>query len=132
MRAGKLLASAIDLPKSVCIPLADIVKYLSIFGLAEVLTRVEFFLKFTEKTHMLLNANTLTNLYVSYRCYHLSVELSCREIYRNQTDYTEKGSLVWILDKTQTNFGSRMLRSWIGKPLTDIRCVVVSCSNSVS
>ena len=46
-----------------------------------------------------------------------------REIYRNQTDYTTKGSLVWILDQTSTKFGARMLRSWVGRPLVDMRCV---------
>jgi len=64
IETGKLFANAIELPKLVCTSLADAVKYLSTFGLAEVLTRVDFFLRFTEKTHMLLNANTLANLYV--------------------------------------------------------------------
>ncbi len=29
----------------------------------------------------------------------------------------KKGSLLWVLDKTQTSMGARMLRSWIVKPL---------------
>ena len=31
----------------------------------------------------------------------------------------KKGSLLWVLDKTQTAMGSRMLRSWLEKPLLD-------------
>ncbi len=31
----------------------------------------------------------------------------------------KKGTLLWVLDKTQTAMGSRMLRSWIEKPLLD-------------
>jgi len=31
----------------------------------------------------------------------------------------KKGSLLWVLDKTQTSMGSRMLRSWLEKPLLD-------------
>lgn len=50
---------------------------------------------------MLLNGNTLVNL----------------EIFRNNTDYTEKGSLFSILNHTQTPFGKRLLRKWIGRPL---------------
>ena len=52
---------------------------------------------------MLLNGNTLTSL----------------EIYHNQTDHTERGSLFWALDKTQTKFGQRQLRKWVGRPLID-------------
>ena len=29
----------------------------------------------------------------------------------------KKGSLLWVLDKTRTSMGGRLLRSWIGKPL---------------
>ena len=52
---------------------------------------------------MLLSANTLSNL----------------EIYRNQTDFSPKGSLLWLMDHTQTKMGKRLLRDWIGRPLVD-------------
>ena len=32
----------------------------------------------------------------------------------------KKGTLLWVLDKTRTAMGSRMLRSWLEKPLLDI------------
>ena len=31
----------------------------------------------------------------------------------------KKGSLLWVLDKTKTSMGSRMMRSWLEKPLLD-------------
>ena len=31
----------------------------------------------------------------------------------------KKGTLLWVLDKTHTSMGSRMLRSWLEKPLLD-------------
>ena len=31
----------------------------------------------------------------------------------------KKGTLLWVLDKTQTAMGSRMMRSWLEKPLLD-------------
>ena len=31
----------------------------------------------------------------------------------------KKGSLLWVLDKTQTSMGGRMIRSWLEKPLLD-------------
>jgi len=32
----------------------------------------------------------------------------------------KKGTLLWVLDKTHTAMGSRMLRSWLEKPLLDV------------
>ena len=32
----------------------------------------------------------------------------------------KRGSLLWVLDKTQTAMGGRMLRSWLEKPLLDV------------
>lgn len=51
-----------------------------------------------------------------------------REIYQNQTDFTTKGSLLWILDKTMTRFGARLLKSWVGRPLLDRAYVVYNVS----
>ncbi|KAH9929644.1 muts domain V-domain-containing protein [Amylocystis lapponica] len=101
--SGKLMAAVADFPKLVVVALAHSVKYLSSFEVEDVLRETRFFAKFAERTHMLLNGNTLTNL----------------EIYRNETDLTARGSLMWILDHTSTRFGARMLRSWVGRPLVD-------------
>lgn len=42
------------------------------------------------------------------------------EIFRNTTDYTERGSLLWLLDNCRTAFGRRQLRRWIGHPLVRV------------
>ncbi|KDQ20147.1 hypothetical protein BOTBODRAFT_27560 [Botryobasidium botryosum FD-172 SS1] len=104
LKSGKLMASLVDFPNLVIIALAHAIKYLREFDLDSAFYRTNYFSKFTTKTHMLLNGNTLSNL----------------EIYRNQTDFTEKGSLIWVLDHTKTKFGSRLLRSWVGRPLIDM------------
>ncbi|TFK46431.1 hypothetical protein OE88DRAFT_1715028 [Heliocybe sulcata] len=103
-KSGQLLATATDFPKRVVIALAHAIQYLSGFQLTNVLIRTEFFDKFSTRTTMLLHGNTLTNL----------------EIFRNETDHSVKGSLLSILDRTRTKFGSRMLRRWIGQPLVDL------------
>ena len=36
-------------------------------------------------------------------------------------DKNKKGSLLWVLDKTSTSMGGRLLRKWIEKPLIDIK-----------
>jgi DNA mismatch repair protein MSH3 len=100
------MAATLDLPKRVIIALAQAIKHLSAFGIADAFAETQFFSKFTTRAHMLLGANTLINL----------------EIYRNEDDYTERGSLIWVLDRTKTKFGSRLLRNWVARPLVDKRC----------
>ncbi|KAI9315240.1 muts domain V-domain-containing protein [Dichotomocladium elegans] len=85
--------------------LASTLQYLSDFGLQYALQLTKYFVQFSSRTHMLLNGNTLANL----------------EIYRNSTDYSENGTLFWIMDHTKTRFGRRMLRKWIGRPLIDVK-----------
>lgn len=92
-----------NFPQRVVIALAHAIEYLSAFSIADAFLGAKFFSKFANRTHMLLNSNTLTNL----------------EIYHNQTDYTTRGSLMWILDHTTTKFGARLLKNWVGRPLTD-------------
>ncbi|KAG6874073.1 hypothetical protein C0995_006930 [Termitomyces sp. Mi166 len=106
-KSGRLMAEVSNFPRRVVIALAHAIGYLSAFSIADAFLETKFFTKFTMKTHMLLAANTLTNL----------------EIYRNETDGTVNGSLLWLLDKTKTKFGARLLRSWIGRPLVDKRAL---------
>ena len=42
----------------------------------------------------------------------------------------KKGTLLWVLDKTQTPMGSRLLRSWLEKPLLDVG-EIISRQNAV-
>ena len=48
------------------IALAHMVKYLSKFDISRVFRKQTRFKQFTERNHMLLNANTLTNLCVTH------------------------------------------------------------------
>ncbi|KAG9120901.1 Mismatch repair protein msh3, partial [Ceratobasidium sp. 392] len=102
-RSGKLMGCLVDFPKNVIIALAYLMRHLESFQLSEVFLKTEFFTSFMNRSHMLVSGNSLHNL----------------EIFRNQTDFTEAGSLIWVLDKTKTKFGSRLLRSWVGRPLVD-------------
>ncbi|KAG2157395.1 muts domain V-domain-containing protein [Suillus clintonianus] len=103
LSSDKILAIVAGLPQLVAISLAQSIKYLSSFSIADAFLGVKFFTRFTERCHMLLNGNTMTNL----------------EIYQNQTDFTTQGTLMSVLDHTSTKFGARLLKNWIGKPLTN-------------
>ena len=41
------------------------------------------------------------------------------EITETMRDKTKKGSLLWVLDKTETAMGGRMLKKWLEQPLVD-------------
>ena len=47
------------------------------------------------------------------------VALHNLELVSNTRGGNRKGTLLWILDKTSTAMGSRLLRSWIERPLMD-------------
>ncbi|KAL2857854.1 muts domain V-domain-containing protein [Aspergillus pseudoustus] len=103
--ASNLLQKVLNLPDQVTICLSAMIKHMTEYELEHVLKLTKYFQHFSSRSHMLLNGNTLTSL----------------EIYQNQTDHTAKGSLFWTLDRTQTRFGQRMLRKWVGRPLLDRR-----------
>jgi DNA mismatch repair protein MutS len=42
------------------------------------------------------------------------------ELFESGRDRTTRGSLIWVLDQTQTPMGSRLLRRWLGQPLLDL------------
>ncbi|KAF4632654.1 hypothetical protein G7Y89_g5477 [Cudoniella acicularis] len=102
-REQNLLEKVLKLPEEVTVCLSAMITHMTEYGLEHVFDLTKYFQSFSARSHMLLNGNTLTSL----------------EIYQNQTDYTEKGSLFWTIDKTQTRFGQRLLRKWVGRPLLD-------------
>lgn len=53
---------------------------------------------------------------------YLSIDLNSRrnlELTETLREKSKKGSLLWILDKTNTAMGARQLRKWIEQPLID-------------
>ena len=65
----------------------------------------------------------------------LEMDLNTRrnlELCENMRTKEKRGSLYWVLDKTKTSMGGRMLRNYVEHPLLDIRKIVerqraVSC-----
>ncbi|TKY89492.1 hypothetical protein EX895_002023 [Sporisorium graminicola] len=94
----------LSLPHLSLIALAQIIQHLEAFQLESICTLSTNFRSFSSRTTMLLNSNTLANL----------------EIFRSADEQTERGSLIWLLDKCKTAMGRRLLRKWLSKPLTDI------------
>ena len=54
---------------------------------------------------------------------YMDIDLAARrnlEITETMRDKAKRGSLLWVLDKTKTSMGARLLRQWLEKPLVDI------------
>jgi len=54
---------------------------------------------------------------------YMSLNLTTRrnlELTEKLHDKSKKGTLLWVLDKTSTSMGGRMLRKWINEPLIDV------------
>ena len=53
----------------------------------------------------------------------MALDVSARrslELVERMADKSKKGTLIWVLDKTSTSMGGRLLRRWINDPLLDV------------
>ncbi len=77
------------------------------------------YIKETQKTDI----SFIKELNVYNDSQYLELDIStCRnlEIIQSMRNKEKKGSLLWVLDKTKTAMGARMLRSWLLHPLRSI------------
>ncbi len=76
------------------------------------------YLEDTQKTG-LDHINTI-KIYNTTR--YMALDINARrnlELTEKMRDKSKKGTLLWVLDKTSTSMGGRMLRRWINDPLVD-------------
>ncbi len=55
---------------------------------------------------------------------YMALDISARrnlEITEKMRDKSKKGTLLWVLDKTSTSMGGRLLRRWLNDPLVDVK-----------
>ena len=55
---------------------------------------------------------------------YMALDINARrnlEITERMRDKSKKGTLLWVLDKTSTSMGGRLLRRWLNDPLVDSR-----------
>ena len=94
---------------------------LGLTGLPEVLLAIGGLLQ----TLLQLQKNGLPHIrslqyYTSGRFMELDMDARRNlELTETMRSKEKKGSLLWVLDKTRTAMGGRMLRSWLEKPLLD-------------
>lgn len=54
---------------------------------------------------------------------YMALDITARrnlELTEKLHDKSKKGTLLWVLDKTSTSMGGRLLRRWINEPLVDV------------
>ena len=76
------------------------------------------YLEDTQKTS-LDHINTI-KIYNTTR--YMALDINARrnlELTEKMRDKSKKGTLLWVLDKTSTSMGGRMLRRWLNDPLID-------------
>ncbi|XP_010255451.1 PREDICTED: DNA mismatch repair protein MSH3 [Nelumbo nucifera] len=93
----------ISMPELSVQALALAIRHLKQFGLERILCMGASFRPFSTEMEMTLSANALQQL----------------EILRNNSDGSENGSLLQLMNHTVTIFGSRLLRHWVTHPLRD-------------
>ena len=55
---------------------------------------------------------------------YMALDINARrnlEITEKMRDKSKKGTLLWVLDKTSTSMGGRLLRRWLSDPLIDVK-----------
>ena len=76
------------------------------------------YLQDTQKT----NLDHINKLVIYNVTKYMSLDINARrnlEITEKLRDKSKKGTLLWVLDKTATAMGGRMLRRWLSDPLVD-------------
>ncbi len=104
------------------------VKHVEDIGIAQESVLVETvgaligYLRNTQKK-ALMNINHI-NFYS--RDEHMQLDLTAQrnlELVETMRNKDKRGSLIWVLDKTKTAAGGRMLRQWIDKPLMNVSAI---------
>lgn len=98
------LDAVMKLPPLVVRALAHALDYLKPFGLGGILSQSSCFRDFSEVQELTLSPNTLHQL----------------EVLRNSDDGKERGSLLWLMDRTITAAGARLMRRWVSRPLKQV------------
>ena len=73
----------------------------------------------TQKTSL----NHINKITVYKLSRYMALDINARrnlEITEKMRDKSKKGTLLWVLDKTSTSMGGRLLRRWLNDPLIDV------------
>ena len=86
------------------------------------ISSINALIQYIEQTQMtsLDHINKITIYQISK---YMSLDINARrnlEVTEKMRDKSKKGTLLWVLDKTSTSMGGRLLRRWLNDPLIDV------------
>lgn len=87
-----------------------------------VINAIGILLKYVEETQKIKPEN-LNKVVVYEVVKYMALDINSRknlELTERIKDKNKKGTLLWVLDKTETSMGGRLLRRWINDPLVNI------------
>lgn len=93
--------------KSTVISIGNLFSYLKCTQISG-LERINSFSFYKKSEYMGIDLNTIRNL----------------EIIETMRTKQKKGSLLWVIDKTKTAMGKRLMRLWIKRPLLDVSKII--------
>ena len=70
------------------------------------------------------NLDHINTLIVYSTAKYMALDINARrnlEITEKLRDKSKKGTLLWVLDRTATSMGGRLLRRWLNNPLIDVK-----------
>ena len=79
--------------------------------------------EYIEKTQM-TDLSHINKIIIYSVSKYMSLDINARrnlEITEKLRDKSKKGTLLWVLDKTSTSMGGRLLRRWLNDPLIDVK-----------
>ena len=77
------------------------------------------YLNDTQKTRL----DHINKIIIYNQVKYMALDINARrnlELTEKMRDKSKKGTLLWVLDKTSTSMGGRLLRRWINEPLVDV------------
>ena len=95
-----------DLPDCATVAVGAMLEYLSKTQMCE-LPHIQNIQFYTSEQYMDIDFSSKRNL----------------EITATMRDNKRRGSLLWVLDDTETSMGARLLKSWIDKPLLNVTSI---------
>ena len=85
------------------------------------ISAIGMLLKYIEETQK-TKPNNLNKITIYKTTKYMTLDISARrnlELVEKLRDKSKRGTLLWVLDKTATSMGGRLLRRWISDPLID-------------
>ncbi|MBO4229256.1 MAG: DNA mismatch repair protein MutS [Clostridia bacterium] len=95
-------------------------------GEARLISSVGALLSYLEETQK-TDLSSLRKLHVYRGGRYMEIDVSTRrnlELCETMRSKEKKGTLLWVLDRTKTAMGARMLRKWIEQPLIDPKAIL--------